>query len=84
MGEAIDTLLINNVCCNAQRLCLVYRVYDEQCQKIPSFATELSTFTNVTGESCESSWVCTATAKQALRINASRSLFLLLRAAPMW
>jgi hypothetical protein len=23
MGEAIDTLLINNVCCNAQRICLV-------------------------------------------------------------
>jgi hypothetical protein len=44
MGEAIDPLLINNVCCNAQRICLVYRVYDEQCQKIPSFATELSTF----------------------------------------
>jgi hypothetical protein len=48
------------------------------------FITELSTFANVTGESCKSSWVCTATAKQALRINASHSLFLLLRAVPMW
>jgi hypothetical protein len=34
MGEAIDPLLINNVCCNAQRMCLVYRVYDEQCRNL--------------------------------------------------
>jgi hypothetical protein len=38
------------------------------------FTTEWRSFTLLTEESCKSLWVCTATAKQALRIiNASRS-----------